>query len=270
MKQFFLICLLASATAFAQKGWFVGASGAFNASFILNQNNYGTLAPFEQQVVRQSELAYIFTPGGTAGIHVGYMFKDNWGIQAQLQYNKAGQHYEDDMYGPATIPEGKFGTTGNRRVKVKRNVDFHYLQVPILVKYSVGDELTRFYAAAGPVLGTRLGASEKVTIAGYTYLPDSLKFTPSEKFSPIDFGFALNIGVEIWFKKEWFINIGLHNYISILDINGKKMRQIDYYSKNDIEYQESRNLFIGINVGISYFFNKNKPKPTKEGLRFKD
>ncbi len=270
MLRFLIAVLFFASSVRAQEGFHIGVNGAFNASFILNQNNYGTLAPFSQPPVKQSELAYIFTPGGNAGINLGYNFKRDWGVEAHLLYNKAGQHYEDDMSGPAVLPQGTFGTPGNNRVKVKRNIDFQYLQIPVLVKYSVGDKLTKFYVSAGPVIGTRLTAKENVNIAGYDYLPDSIKFTTNEKFSPIDFGFALNFGVEIWFKEAWFINIGLHSFCSILDINGKKMREVDYYSKNDIEYQQSRNFYTGLNVGVNYLFNKNKVKPDKGGLRFKE
>ncbi len=254
----------------AQEGFYLGVNGAFNASFILNQNNYGTLEPFTQLVVRQSELAYIFTPGGTAGVKLGYAIKRDWAVEIQPQYNKAGQYYLDDMYGPAVLPQGTFGTKGQNRVRVSRKVDLQYIQIPILAKYSVGDALTKFYVSAGPVIGARIGVKERVQIAGFDYLPDSLNFTADEKFHSIDFGAALNLGVEIWFKKTMYINIGLHNYCSILDINGAKMKTLNYYSKNDLEYQSSRNFFTGVNVGFTYLFNKKKVKPDKEGLRYKE
>jgi hypothetical protein len=38
---------------FAQTGFDLGASGTFNSTWILKQNNYGTLDPFANPVVRQ-------------------------------------------------------------------------------------------------------------------------------------------------------------------------------------------------------------------------
>lgn len=241
--------------AFAQyRNFFLGVSGAVNVSFISNQNNYGTLAPFTQQVVRQSELAYLFTPGGTAGIDFGYFFNENWGIEMHTQYLRAGQHYEDDMSGPAVIPQGTFGTKGNKRVKVKRNIDFNYFQIPLMARYSVGDELTKFYAALGPSFSGLIGGDEHVFIEGNEYKNDSLNFSFAQKFRKFDLGIALNVGVNVWFGKHWFLNIGLHSYCSIVDINGDVMRRIDWFSKNDLSYQKSFNLYTGLNVGIHYVF----------------
>jgi len=255
VKHFFLITLLLPALVFAQyKNFHLGITGAANASFILNQNNYGTLAPFKQQVVRQSELAYLFTPGGTAGINFGYFFDEKWGIETHILYLRAGQHYEDDMYGPATIPQGTFGTKGDRRVKVKRNIDFNYIQIPVLGKFAYGDKLAKFYVSLGPAFGAQIGGSEKVTIAGHSYVNDSLNFSFNEKFRKYDIGIAFNFGVDIWFGRYWFLNIGLHNYCGVVDINGDKMRQIDWFSKNDLTYQKSYNFYTGLNVGFHYVF----------------
>lgn len=259
MKQFFIFLLLLPTIVFAQrKSFHLGVSGAANVSFILNQNNFGTLAPFGQQVVRQSELAYLFTGGGTAGVNFGYFFDDKWGLEMHALYLRAGQHYEDDMAGPATIPQGTFGTKGNGRVKVKRSIDFNYIQIPILAKFTYGDELAKFHAALGPSISALVSGKEKVSIAGYDYIDSKNNFTFDEKFRKYDFGIALNLGVDIWFGKNLFLNIGLHSYCSILDINGNKMREVDWYSKNDLTYQKSYNFYTGLNVGIHYVFVKRK------------
>jgi hypothetical protein len=170
MKYFCEILVLMPLLCFSQyKDFYLGVGGAVNASFILNQNNYGTLAPFHQQLVRQSELAYLFTLGGTAGIHFGYFFNEKWGIELQAQYLRAGQHYEDNMYGPATIPQGTFGTSGNQRVNVKRIIDFNYIQFPLLGKFAYGDRLAKFYVGLGPSISALISGNERVTIAGYEY-----------------------------------------------------------------------------------------------------
>jgi hypothetical protein len=83
---------------------------------------------------------------------------------------------------------------------------------------------------------------------------DTLNFSFDEKFRKYDFGVALNLGVEIWFGRHWFINIGLHNYCSVLDINGPKLREIDWYSKNDLTYQKSYNYYSGVHLGFHYVF----------------
>ncbi|MCS6818967.1 MAG: outer membrane beta-barrel protein [Chitinophagales bacterium] len=244
---------------FAQdKDFFLGAYGSGNASFILNQNNFGTLAPFEQQVVRQSELAYKFTPGWAAGVRLGYLFNRKWGIEGGLHYMDGGQDYEDRMYGPVTIPQGTFGTTGDNRVKVTRDIDLKYIQLLLLGRFSYGERKIKFYLTTGPCFGVRVNGSERVTIAGYEYINDTLNFPFDEKFHRFDFGVSLNSGAEFWINPYCFINLGLHNYCSVLDINSKKMRELNWYSKNDVEYQRSYNFFTGVQVGIHYVFAKRR------------
>lgn len=80
----------------AQKGFHLGALGTFSNTWIYTQNNYGTLSPFSLGVVRASEKNYKAKWGGSGEIVLGYNFTQNWGLQAETQYNYTGQKYEDD------------------------------------------------------------------------------------------------------------------------------------------------------------------------------
>lgn len=245
------IILLFTTTGFAQQGFHLGLSGTFNSTWILNQNNYGTLAPFRDPVVRGSEMAYKYTWGGNFGGVVGHNFTEHWGIQAEVQFNITGQKYDDNFSGPATIPEGSFGAPGTR-VNVKRSISLGYIQIPLMGKYISGGKKVKFFACLGPQIGLRTGAKETVKIADYTYLPDSLAFSPSEKFKTFDVGITAQAGVEIYASRNVYFDIGLSSYLGLLDINGKVLKTLDWYSKNDVSYQSSRNFRAGLMAGVHF------------------
>lgn len=258
MKNYILfsILLFNSALLVAQKGFHIGASGTFAATFIYTQNNYGTLAPFAIPVVRGSEMNYKLTWGGRGGVVFGYNFKHNWGLQAEVQYLSTGQNYEDNFTGPASIPGYTFGTGGGR-VNVKRSIRLSYVRIPILAKYiSNGGHVAKFYCALGPELGIRVGAKEEVKIANHLY--DELALTSKQKFQAVDIGVALQIGTEIYATDNLFFDIGLSSVIGAFDINGKALKNLDWYSKNDVNYQKSFITNVGLVAGIHYLFGEGR------------
>jgi hypothetical protein len=255
LKHGILTILLCTTLAgFAQKGFHIGASGTATSTWILNQNNFGTLAPFKELIVKQSEMDYTPTFGYNAGLNLGYHFDEHWGLDFGVLYDKTGQKYEDNFTGPATIKEGTFGSA-SVRVNVKRQIDLQYVQIPVMAKYFVGNDRAKFYVQLGIQFGVRVGAKETVRIEDYLYLPDSLNFSTDQKFKRFDFGIPLNLGVDVYIiKEQLYLNIGLHNYVGVLDINGDRLRRLDWYSKNDVNYQRSFNFRTGLNVGIHYIF----------------
>ncbi len=254
MKNYILPTLFCMCSSFltAQKGFHIGASGTFSFTFIYTQNNYGTLAPFSIPVVRGSEMNYKLTYGGRGGIVVGYNFKHNWGLQAEVQYLSTGQDYEDNFTGPATIPGYTFGAKGGR-VNVKRSIRLSYIRIPIMAKYiSNGGHVAKFYCALGPELGIRLAAKEEVKIADHPY--DELALSPKQKFQPIDIGVALQLGTEIYANDHLYFDIGLSSVIGAFDINGSALKKLDWYSKNDVNYQKSFITNVGLVAGVHYVF----------------
>jgi hypothetical protein len=250
---FFASCCL---QGIAQKGWDFGISGTFMNTYIWRQNNYGTLAPFQNAEVRQSEMAYKPTWGGQGGLDVGYNFSRMWGIKIGLQYCATGQNYEDNFEGPATIPEGMFGST-NSTVNVQRNVRLGYIMIPLLARFTTKrGGVARFFVNAGPQIGIRTSAYEQVKIAGYPYLPDSLNFPANEKFQRLDAGLALQFGVDLFVTKHLYFELGLSGYLGITDLNGGVLQKLGWYDKNHVSYQESHNTTVGLTLGIHYIFAK--------------
>lgn len=255
MKRILLAVIVFASchTAVAQKGFNIGLTGAFNSAWILNQNNYGTLSPFTNPIVRQSEMNYKPTWGWHLGLALGYNFTKNWGLHTQILYDVTGQKYEDNFEGPAVIPEGTFGSA-TERVNVKRQVSLSYIQIPLLVKFTTNKgQVAKFFVCLGPQIGFRLSATEKVSVAGYTYEYDSTaNYSPSQKFKTFDIGLALQFGTDIYATDHLYFEIGFNSYGGLADINGKVLRTLDWYSKNDLTYQKSYNFRAGIMLGIHY------------------
>lgn len=265
MKKSTLLTLymLIALGGFAQQGFNIGLAGTFNATFIWRQDNYGTLAPFTAAngLIARSEMNYKLTWGGNGGFVLGYNFnmkspKVSAGIEAELQYAETGQDYEDNFEGPAVIPEGTFGSTATR-VNVQRTLKLGYLQIPLMAKITVhSGGIATFFLSAGPQLGFRTAAYEQVKIAGYVYLPDSIKFTSAQKFQTFDAGITLKFGAQIYATNHLFFQLGIVGYEGITDINGKVLQQLGWYDKNHVSYQKSHNATAGLELSIHYLFGK--------------
>ncbi len=258
-KKLLLLYLLAASGlgVMAQQGFDIGVSGTFGASYILKQNNYGTLDPFTNAVVRESELAYKITWGGNGGVCLGYNITKHWGVQAEIQYDVAGQNYEDNFTGPAVIKNDTLGSA-RIRVNVQRTVKLNYIQIPLMAKYTVGKDKYKFFACLGPQFGFRTYAYQQVKIDGNVYVPDSLNFTNAQRFQTFDVGIAVQAGGQFYATKHLYFDVALSAYQGIFDINGAVLRNLGWYDKNHVSYQKSYNFRGGIMVGIHYVFFHEK------------
>lgn len=240
---------------FAQNTFHIGAAAAPTGIFILKQNNFGVLQEdeFSDPTVRKSELAYLPYFGFTAEVNFGYFIQEKYstktpkfGVQSALIYSKQGQHYEDFMF--------ERTAQGNRK-QVNRNVDLTYLQIPFLFNYYKGRKQHKFYTSAGPQFGFLIIAKEEIFIDGELKNYD---ITEEQKFRKFDFGLALNLGYQYHFADNFFLNVGWHNYVGAIDLNGQYIRDLGWFSKNDTQYRKSRNFRTGLNVGISYVIGNQR------------
>lgn len=244
-KIFFLIFILVTNSLQAQKGFHVGFKSGISSAWILNQNNARTLEDYTD--IAKSELAYKLKFGYNFGGVVGYNFNNNYGFQTELLYEKTGQNYEDN-FTPAVGP-----------LNVIRRIDLRYFNIPVLFKYtSKNKENIKAYVLAGPQFGMLLRAKELVLLNGIEKI-DNL--SASEKFRTFDGGFALGAGVDVFFMKNFYISLGMLNYIGISDINSDAVR--DFISKNDDSYKSSKNFRSGLNIGLHYLLSGRKISPWK-------
>lgn len=265
-----LICLLSFValvgTANAQKGvvdvtgLHLGLQGGFNSVWILNQNNYGF-----------QELEYARKFGFSTGLALGYNFKNNLGIQVDINYATMGQDYFDISKDFSNIDAN--GDNKPEKVETYRYVDLSYVQVPLQFRYQsirTKKQMISFHAMAGPVLGF-LSAADMYYEADTTYtgtlflIPgDSIDYmvpeffqtaeteTADAYFSGFDLGFTLDIGADIYLTKQLYLTPSAKFYYGLTDINSAPTRE----RRNDIETTEytgaSRNAFGGLSLGIHY------------------
>lgn len=247
----------------AQRGFHIGLSGAFNSTWIVNQNNYYNLTPMNNRIVQTSEMDYRATWGYSTGVNLGYNFKQSWGIQMDLLYTSAGQKYQDNFDGPATLFDttmipviDTFFPRGDNNIKVTRNVRLGYVQIPIMVKYITKEgNRAKFYMLFGPQIGIKVLNKEDMTFQDIPFTPVA-PYEKSKKFKAIDFGFALRLGTEIYATDHLFFDLGLALYAGAIDINGKVLKDLGWYSQNDVKYQRSHNFNAGLMFGVHYLIGK--------------
>ncbi|CAN5345981.1 hypothetical protein BH09BAC1_BH09BAC1_17000 [soil metagenome] len=240
----------------AQRGFEVSLQGAPSAVFIVNQNNYETLDGCA--VISRSELDYTSKWGYSMGGSLGYNVKKNWGIYTGIRYVRTGQNYED-TFNPGT----QFCASPYH---VVRTVDLRYVRVPLLFRYKFpfkNNPKFKLYASVGPYIGFLLKASEEVTIN------DNVRtdLTPTkEKFNKRDVGMSVGVGGEYHITRGFFLSLGLVVDYGFTDMNGVAVKDLEWFSKNDVGYKRSNNFNTGVNVGIHFVFGgTTNPFEEKKG-----
>lgn len=254
LLPFFCFLFFLFQTKAQSKGFHLGASANFTSTWIINQNNFGTLDGFNNRFAQGSELDYTITLGGGLGIDAGYNFSRRHGIQASLIYDKCGQKYHGTIY------QETEDRSDNFPVEVKRNVKLNYIKLPLLYKFELVpkrrslSKKINYYFAVGPQIGALLSVYEEVKI-DYPGIPNNLAGVPeSEKFRNIDVGLVLQNGLQYRVNKNTYLNAALNLYVGLIDINGATIRDLAYFSDNDVDYKPSHNFHASLNVGIHYLF----------------
>jgi len=258
-------------------GFHIGAQGSVNSTWILNQNNYNTLNLFYIPIVRQSEMDYVFTWGGQVGANIGYNFIKQFGVEFHPSFSWAGQSYDDDFVGPVAAVANGAGYSPDpnvhanpvnpnkptpyfsgdyKYINVRREVKFNYLQFPLYAKYQthIGD-IANYYIMLGPQINFRQSASENIWVNHWLYRYPG-EFTVDQKFKKLDYGLTLATGVDIYATDWLYFNVGIVTFVAINDLNGDALKHIDWYSKNDVTYQSSRNFYMGLQGGVHFYLGR--------------
>lgn len=234
------------------KAFHIGGGMKFSSSWILNQNNYGTLDGFNNVFARRSELDYATTFGGGAGVVGGYFFTKKHSLDIGLYFDKAGQKYKDEIFQDIA--------STNYRVEVKRNIKLNYIKVPVLYTFNLVNErrsifeYVNYYFSVGPQVSALISVYEEVDIDDPDIKNNLDNVKESEKIRNFDIGLTFNNGVRFRLNKQLYFNVGIDVYIGLIDINGKTIRDLAYFSKNDVEYKPSHNFNVGLNAGVHYIF----------------
>lgn len=254
-KLFSLLAILGlfSSIAVAQRGLHLGFTAAPTASFIIKQNNYETLDGCP--VISRSELDYTMKWGYTFGGVLGFNFNEHMGIQAGVRYVRTGQNYEDTFN-----PGSQFCATPYH---VVRQVDLRYVRVPLEFRYKFDFANPKFkmFMSAGPYVGWLLDASESVVINDV----ERTDLTPTiDKFDYTEIGGTFSVGGEYFITRSLYMTLALQTDFGLTDMNGRTVKDLEWFSKNDVGYLKSHNFNTGISVGIHYIFNPGADNPFKK------
>jgi outer membrane protein W len=115
------------------------------------------------------------TTGITGGGELDYWFSDNIGISAQLLFTQKGVKID--------FSEGGYTFT--------TAITLSYLQIPVLLKATFGSGNIKPFVFAGPEVGIKLSAKEKVTVSG----KDTTEAVPDSVYSSINLGIMVGAGV---------------------------------------------------------------------------
>jgi hypothetical protein len=192
------------------------------------------------------EMDYVPTIGGSGNIHLGFDFNKSVGLKLEAGYQMLGQRYKDTYNDTAYT----------------RTVTLNYIQLPLLFKYRTNGEVARFYFAIGPQFNFLMSANQvyykqEVVNTDSIYNPISnqrIKVgeeTITDRYTSFDVMGRLDLGVDISFTPNLFLNVGATMAYGFMDINATDWRIPDHSSGT---YSPSHNIFGGINVGINYIF----------------
>lgn len=229
-----IFLLFISWSAFSQSGLYVGVGGSVISTWITNQNNYGQVF----------EMDYVSRIGSNGNINLGYDFNNHIGLKLEAGYAMLGQKYED---------------THNDTVYT-RKVNLDYFQVPLMLKFRTAGEKVKFYVMAGPQFNFLMSAKQEY-FKHHSVFSDSIvnpidakRFKIGEedvksRYFSMDIMARVDLGVDIYFLPNLYLNAGLTMAYGLMDINAEGFRIPDHSSK---EYHASHNLYGGVNVGIQY------------------
>jgi hypothetical protein len=256
MKIIFKITLLSivAVSVYGQSSFFGGVHAAYNSSAIITQQNYGQR---DQAVDYKFSLAY--------GVTLGMDFNNQHLIQLDPTFQNLGMNY---IASPATQ-------------NMERDVEMNYIHLPLTYRYVVNggnnglNKGTRFLIGAGPYVGILTGADIATRLNGndvehYDYLvfrtpgsnqnrnlarlneliPDGKSPDFKTLYNSIDFGAVLNLGVQSFLTEQLKLTVEIRTGISLSDINAEDWRLPNF----DGNYDPSKNLFVGLNLGLSYYF----------------
>ncbi len=268
MKRVFFILFCCSfltvVNSFAQKGFYLGISGNVGASFVANQNTYGV--KWDLQGIRDFQLAYNANAGFGGGLKFGYNFKPQLGVQLDIGYQKGGMSYED---------------IDANDIMHRKEISQNYITIRPAIRYTSilkknyykQNQKVRIAILFGPQIGilTKGEMKYELTLEGLPDIDDDILNYPfndnfpepygepfyidnSDKdkdfFNTIDFGFALQFGIDIYPVDWLFISPKINTYLGVVDVNAKEYREHSGYGA-------SKNFSAGFDLSVGFYIGQD-------------
>lgn len=234
----------------AQDGLQISVHGIGGLGLVSPQNHYDNSF---------YELDYNFKIGYGGQLNVGYGVNSNLAVLLTTGYQTFHQQYKGDFRpGLGAPPQSHL-----------KDINLDYINLGVLAKYTttfkdsyVYGSKAQFVVMGGLIAGKLIDAKVSYNANGED-MPYPSKLIPYSAngypYAPIDndkdlftqwsLSFVLNIGADIFITPQLAFSPSFQGQISILDINNKNFRVHD-------AYKASRTMFGGLNLGLTYYFNR--------------
>lgn len=234
MKQkvfLFIISVFLNFFVYPQKGIHTGLCLNGGIPVIAAQNTYGF-----------SKLEYDIKTGGSGIIELDALFTKTFGFSFCFGYDRLGSQYKGNI----------------KNINTVREINLDYLNASCLITI-IDRNRGNYYFHFGPQLGVLLKASQIYNPAANSLDVDQVHINgrPEEniditdRFNKMDMRVVLKTGICLDLVDELYIKTGGLVVFSLMDINQDKWKIADRNGK----YTESRNIFGGLELGISYSFH---------------
>jgi len=249
MKKILLLMAIVAglSTAHAQEGIRLGAKGSFYSNWLFNKNVSD----------QNASLDYASSFGPSFGVQAIFMFKETYGLSAEIIYANQKQKYD--------------GYSGSENNTFTNELSLGYLDIPVLFRVS---STKGPYFEIGPQFSLLMGAKETFE---FDKSPSSL-LNYSDKDVKDDFaGFGvagiLGFGIDIKLTDMINLTTGLRFGYMFTDatteyslseatnlIGQGKLSAVAAWShlndKDDFDYQKSSRAFGGLQIGIQFMLDK--------------
>lgn len=140
-----------------------------------------------------------------AGVAVQYNISTHFSLRTNVHFERKGTNTKvlfTDVNG-ATIRDGRI------------HLNFDYITLPLLARYSVGERI-RFMANAGPFVGYLLNQTGSFRGVGND---PSIEYFRLQDFNRIDFGIALGVGTAIPIGSHILFSVELRDNLGLMNIS---------------------------------------------------
>jgi hypothetical protein len=258
--------------SFAQVQVHVGATTAYNATFVLDKG-------LSEDPRYNSTVTYNWAP---IGFNFGVDFSNTFGLSLESILSHQGQIYEI-----VDVAETVVG---------QRNIDLSYIHLPMLMRFmSGGNGGTRANFNLGPQLSLLTDASEVVQYKSSTMVfPDGTELPPGStnivenpdgsitatvpskspeevlskemnSFKNAEFQIAGAFGLDIDLSRHLYLSTQIRANYSLTDMrNGDVIEKIKDGNTADI-FGQRANLVVGVQLGVHYMFGSTRSFKFKGG-----
>ncbi|MDW8302743.1 MAG: outer membrane beta-barrel protein [Bacteroidia bacterium] len=215
---FLLTCIVLSSANYAQIGIRVGAFGQPQGCWVYNQNWLDADNNYAPTPIYRTNF----------GLDLGYNFKDQLGIRANIIYNQMGVRNEDKEGGvtssnlnvggnfPNTIAyDNSYQGASNDKV-IKTDIIPKYISTPLMLRVNsnpLSNVISHFDLVFTPSFLVGMGSRYKEGGAAWKKSPDSVNTKLKKYTNSFDFAIGIGVGVDVKLAENLYLNL------SVLRIN---------------------------------------------------